>query len=234
MLKASKTNHLDIKALNTFEALNTSTNVKDNKEQCANLCKQLSRREEQWWQARQRLISLEERRMFWFGDNSLIMWLLWQLVSYVVVAILLMLFGKLSDTSLLLWHYMAVFSVQTLLFIGMFACKGRLANYLQNSIDNADLTREQALNEMYILASDSILPDIHANAPISLQTIHERYNSQLRLASLQRLLQKEIDAGRLILSQYQIEAELLPPELADDELSPHAAEMIYKSLVHVS
>ena len=84
---------------------------------------------------------------------------------------------------------------------------------------------------MVVLASDSIFPDIHANAPISLQHIHERYEAQLRLASLQCLLQKEIDAGRLFLGQQEIEARVLPPELADDELIPHAGNMVYRSLV---
>ncbi len=228
MLKAPKPSHLNV------GALNTSADTDNNHKHGAGFYKQLSQREAQWWQARQRLIALEERRIFWFGDNSLIMWLLWQLVGYVVVAIMLMLVGKLLNISLLLWHYLIVFGIQTLWFVAMFAFRGRLATYVQNSIDNADFAREQALNEMYILASDSILPEIHASAPISLQAIHERYQSQLKLASLQRLLQKEVDAGRLILSQYQIEAEILPPELADDELSPHADEMIYKSLVQLS
>lgn len=228
MLKASKPPHLNI------DTLNNSTDTNDNQKRSASFYEQLGEREAQWWQARQRLIALEERRMFWFGDNSLIMWLLWQLVGYVVVAIMLMLVSKLLNISLLLWHYLTVFGIQTLWFVAMFAFRGRLATYVQTSIDNADFAREQALNEMYILASDTILPEIHARAPISLQAIHERYHSQLKLASLQRLLQKEIDAGRLILTQYQIEAEVLPPELADDELSLHADEMIYKSLVHVS
>ncbi len=203
----------------------------NNSEQRTEFYKQLQQREQQWWQARQRLIMLRERRMFWFGDNSLIMWLMWQLVSYVGVAMVLMLLSKLFDVHLYLWQYIIVFGVQTLFFAGMFAFKGRLANQLQRSIDEADLTREQALNEMVVLASDSIFPDIHANAPISLQHIHERYEAQLRLASLQCLLQKEIDAGRLFLGQQEIEARVLPPELADDELIPHAGNMVYRSLV---
>ncbi|TXD98547.1 hypothetical protein ES754_06515 [Psychrobacter frigidicola] len=203
----------------------------DNSERRTAFYKELQRREGQWWQSRQRLITLQEQQMFWFGDNSLIMWLLWQLVSYVVVAIVLMLLSKLFSVHLYLWQYLAVFGLQTLFFMAMFTAKGRLANIMQNNIDKADLVREQMLNEMVILASDSIFPDIHAHAPISLQQIHERYEAQLRLASLQCLLQKEIDAGRLLLSQQEIEARVLPPELAEDELIPHAGDMIYKSLV---
>ncbi|WP_201617404.1 hypothetical protein [Psychrobacter urativorans] len=200
-------------------------------EQRTEFYKELQRREQQWWQARQRLIMLKERQIFWFGDNSLIMWLLWQLVSYVVVAIVLMLVSKLIGVQWYLWQYMAVFGIQTLIFIVLFAAKGRLANHLQNSIVKADLAREQALNEMVILANDSIFPDIHSHTPISLQQIHERYEAQLRLASLQCLLQKEIEAGRLLLAQHEIEARVLPPELADDELLPHAGRMIYKSVI---
>lgn len=229
MLKASKVNHLNIEVLNA-----SNNNTSDNNVQHAGFCEQLKLREQQWWQARQRLIALEERWMFWFGDNSLIMWLMWQLVSYVVVAIMLMLFSKLLNMQLYLWQYMSVFGVQTVLFVVMLSSKGRLANRLQNRIDNADFVREQALNEMYILASDLILPAIHASAPISLKTIHERYKSHLKLASLQRLLQKEVDAGRLILGEYQIESEVLPPELADEALSPYADKMVYKSLVNIS
>lgn len=205
----------------------------DNSERRTAFYQELQRRERQWWQARHRLITLQERQIFWFGENSLIMWLLWQLVSYVGIAIALMLLSKLFEIHLSLWQYMAVFGVQTVLFVTMFALKGRLANLMQDNIRKADLVREQMLNEMVILASDSIFPDIHAHAPISLQHIHERYDAQLRLASLQCLLQKEIDAGRLLLSQREIEARILPPELADDELSPHASDMIYKSLLQL-
>lgn len=234
MLKASNSDHINIEILNASTNNVDNANDSNNNVQHAGFCEQLKQREQQWWQARQRLIALEERRMFWFGDNSLIMWLMWQLVSYVVVAIILMLFSKLLNVQLYLWQYMSVFGLQTLLFVVMLSSKGRLANRLQNRIDNADFVREQALNEMYILASDTILPAIHASAPISLQTIHERYKSHLKLASLQRLLQKEVDAGRLILSQYQIESEVLPPELADEALSPYADKIVYKSLVSIS
>ena len=205
----------------------------DNSERRTSFYQELQRREQQWWQARHRLLTLQERQMFWFGENSLIMWLMWQLVSYVVVALVLMLVSKLFEMDLYLWQYLTVFGVQTAFFILLFVMKGRLANVLQDNIRKADLVREQKLNEMVILASDSIFPDIHAHAPISLKHIHERYDAQLRLASLQCLLQKEIDAGRLLLSQREIEARILPPELADDELTPHADGMIYKSLLQL-
>ena len=205
----------------------------NNGERRTSFYQELQRREQQWWQARHRLITLQEREMFWFGENSLIMWLMWQLVSYVGVALALMLLSKLFEIHLYLWQYITVFGVQTAFFILMFVMKGRLANLMQDNIHKADLVREQMLNEMVILASDSIFPDIHAQSPISLQHIHERYDAQLRLASLQCLLQKEIDAGRLLLSQLEIEARILPPELADAELSPHASGMIYKSLLQM-
>lgn len=194
-------------------------------------CQKLKDCEQEWWQARQRLITLKERRMFWFGDNSLIMWLLWQFVSYVIVAIVIMLISRIFDISLTLGQYSAIFLVQTIIFIAMFAIKGRLANRLQNSINEANIARAQALSEMVILAADSVFPDTHRIAPISLQQIYERYDGALRLASLQCLLQSEIDAGRLLLGEHQIEAQVLPPELADHELPTYADQMIYKSLV---
>lgn len=187
--------------------------------------------EQQWWQARQHLVTLEERKMFWYGESSTIMWLLWQMVSYVVVAIIMLLLVKVLDMSLSAWHYMTVFGVQTLLFMLVFVYKSKLFNHLQSKIDLANLAREQALNEMAILAADSILPDIHAHAPLSLQQIYERYDAQFRMASLQRLLQKEVDSGRLVLEQHQIEAQVLPPELVEEGLLPEPKEMVYRSLI---
>ncbi|WP_351079538.1 hypothetical protein, partial [Shewanella sp. CAL98-MNA-CIBAN-0140] len=84
--------------------------------------------------------------MFWFGDNSLIMWLMWQLVSYVVAAIAMMLLSKLLTMQLLLWQYMIVFGIQTLFFFIMLASKGRLANYIQSNINKEEMAGEQALN----------------------------------------------------------------------------------------
>ena len=195
------------------------------------LYEQLKQREQNWWQARQQLTLLKERQMFWFGDNSFMMWLLWQLVSYVVVAMLLMLLSKLLNMSLPLWQYMSLFAIQTLIFIGMLSFKGRIANHLQNKINQADVLREEALNEMTILATDSLYPDVHAKAPISLQKIYEYYDAEFHLASLHRLLQREVEAGRLMLGQQQIGAEVLPLELADEELKEHASEMVYKSML---
>ena len=195
------------------------------------LYEQLKQREQNWWQARQQLTLLKERQMFWFGDNSFMMWLLWQLVSYVVVAMILMLLSKLLNMSLPLWQYMSLFAIQTLIFIGMLSFKGRIANHLQNKINQADVLREEALNEMTILAADSLYPDVHAKAPISLQQIYEYYDAEFHLASLHRLLQREVEAGRLMLGQQQIGAEVLPLELADEELKDHASEMVYKSVL---
>lgn len=194
------------------------------------LYEQLKQREHNWWQARQQLTLLKERQMFWFGDNSLMMWLLWQLVSYVVVAMVLMLLSKLLDISLPLWQYMGLFVIQTLIFIVMLGFKGRIATHLQNEINQADVLREEALNEMTILAADTLFTDVHAKA-ISLQQIYEYYDGEFHLASLHRLLQREVDAGRLMLGQQQVEAEILPLELADEELKELASEMVYKSVL---
>lgn len=195
------------------------------------LYEQLKQREHNWWQARQQLTLLKERQMFWFGDNSFMMWLLWQLVSYVVVAMALMLLSKLSNISLPLWQYMGLFVIQTLIFIVMLGLKGRMATHLQNKINQVDVLREEALNEMTILAADTLYNDVHAKAPISLQQIFEYYDGEFHLASLHRLLQKEVDAGRLMLGQQQVEAEILPLELADEELKEMASEMVYKSVL---
>lgn len=198
--------------------------------QVSDIYEQLKQAEQQWWQARQRMVALKERELLWFGNNALMMWLLWQMVSYVIMAIGLMVFERLLGISLSLEHFLTIFALQTLIFILAFVFRGKLVNRLRKKVYKADMTREQALNEMIILATDSIFPDIHANSPISLQQIYERYDKELRLASIQRLLQSEIEANRLLLDSHQIEAQILPPELADDELAPFADEMIYKSL----
>lgn len=211
-----------------------ATNINDETlsgNQRIELYEQLKQREHNWWQARQQLSLLKERQMFWFGDNSFMMWLLWQLVSYVVVAMVLMLLSRLLNMSLPLWQYITLFAIQTLIFIVMLGFKGRFANYLQNKINRVDVLREEALNEMTILAADSLYRDVHSMAPISLQQIYEYYDSEFHLASLHRLLQREVVAGRLMLGQPQIEAEILPLELADDDLKEHAKEMVYKSVL---
>lgn len=196
---------------------------------------QLKQRENQWWQAHQHLAMLKERQMFWFGDNSLMMWLLWQFVSYIVVATLLMLLSSLLDWSMPLWQYISIFMVQTLLFIVMFASRGRLVNRLQFKIGKADLAREEALDEMTILASHSLFKEIHKKSPLSLedvqQHIHQYYGHRLHLASLHRLLQTEVESGHLMLTRQKVDASILPIELADEELADHAQDIIYKSLI---
>ena len=101
----------------------------------------LKQLEQAWWKTRKQLILLKERQMFWFGDNSFMMWLLWQFVSYIVVAMVLMLLSKLLDVSLPLWQYIALFVIQTLIFVVMFSLKGRIARYLADKINQEDLSR---------------------------------------------------------------------------------------------
>ncbi len=191
----------------------------------------LQQLEQAWWKTRQHLILLRERQMFWFGDNSFMMWLLWQFVSYIVVAMVLMLLSKLLDISLPLWQYIALFVIQTLIFVVMFAFKDRLARRLADKINQEDLSREEMVNEMTILARDSLYPDVHTRAPISLKQIYRFYDAQFRLASLHRLLQNEIEAGRLMYGEQKVDASILPLELADDALKEYARGIIYKSLI---
>ena len=77
----------------------------------------LQEREQCWWQTRQSLINLKERQVFWYGENSLMMWLMWQLVSYVLVAMALMLLSRFLDLSLPLWQYVGLFVIQTAIFV---------------------------------------------------------------------------------------------------------------------
>lgn len=189
----------------------------------------LKEREQCWWQARQQLIERQEKKMFWYGENSLIMWLLWQLVGYVVVAMALMLLNNVFGISLPLWQYVALFVLQTILFVSALAAKGQLANKLQRKIDKDELMAEEALNEMIVLAEDSLYPDVHDKSPITLQQLDDHLEGQFHLASLQHLLQKEVAAGRLIMDQQSLEVGILPPDLADDELNEHASEITYKS-----
>ena len=200
-------------------------------EQDLDVYERLKQLEQAWWKTRKQLILLKERQMFWFGDNSFMMWLLWQFVSYIVVAMVLMLLSKLLDVSLPLWQYISLFVIQTLIFVIMFSLKGRIARYLADKINQEDLSREEMLNEMTILAADSLYRDVHARAPISLKQIYRYYDAQFRLASLHRLLQNEIDAGRLMYGEQKVDAGILPLELADDALKEYARGIIYKSLI---
>ncbi|MDE4455647.1 hypothetical protein [Psychrobacter sp. DAB_AL62B] len=195
------------------------------------LYEQLKQREQAWWQARQQLTLLKERQMFWFGENSFMMWLLWQLVAYVVVAMVLMLLSNLLDISLPLWQYITIFVIHTLIFVIMLGFKGRFTTLLERKINQADLSSEETLNEMTILAVDSLYRDVHTKAPISLKEIYRYYDAQFRLASLHRLLQKEVEAGRLMYGDQKVDAGILPLELADDALKEHARGVIYKSLI---
>lgn len=215
---------------NENSSANTIRNLYvDDSQQRMKLYGLLQQREQCWWQARQQLISRKERKMVWYGENSLMMWLLWQLVGYVIVAMALMLLNNLLDISLTLWQYFALFVLQTVIFIFMLAAKGRTASILQRKIDKDEMVREETFNEMAILAEDSLYPDVHANSPVSLKQLYEYFDGRFHLATLHCLLQKEVDAGRLMLGKQQIDAKILPPDLADDELDEHASEMIYKS-----
>lgn len=214
---------------NDFIATDINNENLDTDSQRIKLYARLKEREQCWWQSRQQLIEHQEQKVFWYGENSLIMWLLWQLVGYVAVAMVLMLLNNMMNISLTLWQYITLFILQTLFFVSIFAAKGRLANKLQNDIDKDYLQGEQALNEMIVLAEDSLYPDVHAKSPISLRQLGDYLNGEFHLSSLHCLLQKEIKAGRLILSQMPIEVDILPPELADVELIEHADNIIYKS-----
>tara|TARA_R110000850_G_scaffold50294_1_gene123603 strand:+ start:158 stop:829 length:672 start_codon:yes stop_codon:yes gene_type:complete len=217
--------------LNNDDLITKDINNKnfDDSPQRSKLYKLLKEREQCWWQARQQMIERQEKKIFWYGENSLIMWLLWQLVGYVIVAMALMMLNNVFSISLPLWQYISLFVIQTLLFVSALAAKSQLANKLQRKIDNDELMHEEALNEMIILAEDSLYPDIHAKSPISLEALDDYLDGQFHLASLQCLLQKEVDAGRLIMEQQPPEVGVLPPELVDDELNEHASEITYRS-----
>lgn len=193
--------------------------------------RQLRHHEQQWWLLRQRLIVLKERQIFWYGEKSLMMWLLWQLVSYVVVAIIVMLLSKLLSVQLTLWQYLTIFALQTSIFLIMLLLKERMAKKMQIKIHKEELATEQTLNEMTILATDSLFDKVHSSSPLSLQLIHQQYASHLHLVSLYHLLQQEVSRGRLSLSQHAKDTLALPLDLADDELTLHADEILYKSLV---
>lgn len=223
MSSVSKNEDLDAKSIG-------DDNV-DSSDHHTRLYELLKQREQHWWQVRQQMLLHKERKMVWYGENSLMMWLLWQLVGYVVVATVLMLLSNLFNIVLSLWQYVALFVLQTVLFIIMLMAKGRTANRLQRKIDKDELVSEEAFNEMIIIAEDSLFPDVHANAPISLRQIYDYFDGAFHLASLHGLLQKEVDARRLTLTRQHLDAKLLPPNLADDELDEHASEMIYKSII---
>ncbi|MEN6671251.1 hypothetical protein AAJP47_12840 [Psychrobacter sp. B38] len=226
MLSVPKTDEPDAKNIDD----NTVDSV-DSHQHHTQLYELLKQREQYWWQARQQLLIYKERKMVWYSENSFMMWLLWHLVGYVVVAMVLMLIGNLLGISLPMWQYITLFILQTAIFVSMLMAKGRTASQLQRKIDKEELVSEEAFNEMVILAEDSLFPDVHANAPISLRQLYNYFDGQFHLASLHGLLQKEVDVGRLLLTQQQLDAKILPPDLADDELDEHASEIIYKSII---
>lgn len=238
MPSISKTEGLNAKNMTSEDVDVEDINVENNNNvnvhgsyQQTKLHELLKQREQSWWQVRQELINLKERKMVWYGENSLMMWLLWQLVSYVIVAMVLMLLNNFLSISLPLWQYIGLFVLQTVIFVVMLTAKGRNAHKLQRKIDKDELVREEAFNEMVILAEDSLYLDVHVKSPISLRQLYEYYDAQFHLSSLQWLLKREIDAGRLMLDEQHLEASILPLELADDELDEHASQMIYKSLI---
>ena len=215
------------------EFLNTDidSTINSNTINSAEFYRQLRHHEQQWWLSRQRLIVLKERQIFWFGEKSLMMWLLWQLVSYVVIAMIVMLLSKLSMLHLSLWQYISIFALQTLIFIVMLGLKGHLAQKIYRDIHKEELAVEQTLNEMTILATDSFFDKVHRHSPLSLQRIHQQYASHLHLISLHHLLQQEVNKGRLALSQHAKNTAVLPVNLADDELAIFADNIFYKSLI---
>lgn len=190
----------------------------------------LTAQEREWLIAREQEIALRSRMVFWFGDNSNILWLLTQMIAYAIIAMIIMFFSSAFDWDLSVWHYAAVFILDTILFVIAYSFRDRLAKRLEQRIIQSDQLREQALNKLYALARDSILPDIHAHSPLSLLAIESRYQYRLQLVSLQLILQKEIEQGRLLLNHQDFSVQL-PPEFADYELYQFAEKMIYKSLL---
>lgn len=223
--------------INTAEDINSENSSARNVEnayvessqQRTQLYELLQQRERCWWQARQQLISRKERKMVWYGENSLMMWVLWQLVSYVILAMVLMFLNNLFNISLSLWQYIGLFLLQTVIFVAMLAAKRGNGTILQHKIDKNEMVREEVFNEMVILAEDSLYPDVHANSPVSLRQLYDYFDGHFHLGTLHYLLQKEVDAGRLTLGEQQMDAKILPLDLADDELDEHASKMIYKS-----
>jgi hypothetical protein len=186
--------------------------------------------EREWLMAREKVIALQSRMLFWYGDNSNILWVLSQLISYAIGTMLLMFLSRLFDWDLTLWHYVAVFIIQTAAFVIAYTSRGRLAQRLERRIAQSDQRREQSLDRLYTLATDSILRDIHAHTPLTLLDIESRYQYRLQLASLQLILQKEVEQGRLLLNHQDFTVHL-PPEFAEYELHQYAGQMIYKSML---
>lgn len=186
--------------------------------------------ERKWQKARARLISLEAQKVFWFGKDSNQAWLVAQLISYVVVIMSFMAAAQIFSLNWSIWDYVGVIMLQSLVFVVFYVSRRKLENHLQSRIERWRAQSELSLIELHNVANDSILPDIHAHSPLSLLAIKSRYNNQIRMASLERILRKEIDNNRMRLHAQGLEI-LLPPEFAEDELRAQANKMIYKSLL---
>lgn len=190
----------------------------------------LTAQEREWLIAREQVIALRSRMVFWFGDHSNILWLLTQMIAYAIIAMIIMFISRVFNWDLSVWHYAAVFIFDTILFVIVYSSRGLLAQRLEQRIIQSDQRREQALNKLYALAQNSILPDIHAHSPLSLLAIESRYQYRLQLVSLQMILQKEVEQGRLLLNHQDFSVQM-PPEFADYELHQFAEKMVYKSLL---
>ncbi|WP_131668223.1 hypothetical protein [Psychrobacter pygoscelis] len=186
--------------------------------------------EQRWFHIREHMIARQSRMVFWFGDNSRVTWLLALLISYVISSMLMMLVMNTLGWERSLRDCALFFVGQGIVFLIIYTLRAKLAQQLQQSINKFDWELEQILNDMYELANVSILPDIHSHAPLSLTEIGQRYHSELQLTSLQLILKKEIEKGRMLLNYQDFEIDL-PPEFAESELIEYASNMIYKSLL---
>lgn len=194
------------------------------------LMQQLLRCERHWQKSRGRLISLEAQKVFWFGKDSGVAWVVAQLISYVVVIMCFMAAAQLFALDWSIWDYAWVLLLQSLVFVAFYSSRRHLERHLQARIERWSQESEQSLVAMYNAAVTTILPDIHAHAPLSLMAIKSRYNHQIKMTSLERILRQEIDSNRMRLNAQGLEV-WLPPEFAEEELRAQANKMIYRSLL---
>lgn len=186
--------------------------------------------ERRWLKARERLISLAAQKEFWFGSQSAITWLMAQMVSYVVILMLAMLMSKLFVWPHSGWLYLWLFLAQPVFFILLYIGRAPLQSKLQSRMTKYNRLRAQALADMHLIATIEVLRDIHKHTPLSLRDIDRRYEQQIQMVSLHRILQKEVEENRMRVSSNGHDISL-PPEFAEDQLHIDADKLIYRSLL---
>lgn len=197
---------------------------------------QLKRRAKLWLILRQKWQKKQARYALWFGETSLMMWLLALMCSYFLLAILVMFYGQRFDLlfdGLVVW-FGGVFLVWTLVVGILYWQKNNLKDFFYHRLTQLELRIEENFSEMYVLARDSILPEIHAMPSMSLSKLYHYYQGEMSLISFYAILQEEVALHRMgvrYLGQNDYEMLSSFDDVFYQDLLKHSDEIVYFSLL---